>query len=264
MNEKGTYRYLQNLSAFIGSAERRFQISKNPKEYRPKKVNFTFRVNYNLYKFKSTNIDICYLVDTTGSMSGSIEKVKKYCVKISDILNNELCDNEFRFGAVFYADPINVPSEYNRYKNLTSNINEFKSYVDTINLLGSGDGPEDWAGGYEICSNKISWGSGIRIIIHIADAPAHSTLYNDGGDGGNYSSEGPKLDNYIKKCAEMNLNIIAFKIGDSPNKSFNRVKQIYNKNGKYNFKMTEFDQNRTDPYYFVDLVVVNSVKGVTA
>ena len=27
MNEKGTYRYLQNLSAYIGSAERRFNIS---------------------------------------------------------------------------------------------------------------------------------------------------------------------------------------------------------------------------------------------
>ena len=106
INEKGTYWYLQNLSAFIGFAERTFQISKHPKEYRPKKVNFNFRVNYNLYKFKSTNIDICYLVDTIGSMGGSIGKVKIYCVKISDILNNELCNNEFRFGAVFNADPL--------------------------------------------------------------------------------------------------------------------------------------------------------------
>jgi hypothetical protein len=106
MNEKGTYRYLQNLSAFIGSAERRFQISKHPREYRPKKVNFNFRVNYNLYKFKSTNIDICYLVDTIGSMGGSIGKDKIYCVKISDILNKDLCNNEFRFGAVFNADPL--------------------------------------------------------------------------------------------------------------------------------------------------------------
>lgn len=191
MNEKGTYRYLQNLSAFIGSAEKRYKISNHPREYRPKKVNFVFRTNYNLYKFKSTDIDVCYLVDTTGSMSGSIEKVKKYCVTISDILNNELCDNEFRFGAVFYADPIDVKSEYNRYTNLTSNtsnINGFKNYVETITLLNGGDGPEDWAGGYEICSNKIKWGSGIRIIIHIDDAPAHSTLYNDSGEGVDYSS----------------------------------------------------------------------------
>ena len=76
-------------------------ISDHPREYRPKKVNFTFRLNHDLYKFTSTNIDICYLVDTTGSMGGSIDKVKKYCVKISDILNNEMCDNEFRLGLFF-------------------------------------------------------------------------------------------------------------------------------------------------------------------
>ena len=215
-----------------------------------------------MYKFTSTNIDICYLVDTTGSMKRSIEKVKKYCIKISDILNSEMCDYEFRFGEIFYAEPINVRSEYNRYTELTSDINSFKNYVDKITLLSGGDGPEDWAGGYEICVNKMNWENGIRIIIHIADAPAHSRLYNNGGDGGDYSSEGPKLDNYIKKCSNMNINIVAFKIGSSPNKSFERVKSIYNNNGKYNFKMTDFDQNRTDPSYFVDLVV-NSVKGVT-
>jgi len=174
-----------------------------------------------------------------------------------------MCDNEFRFGAVFYADPINVSSDYNRHTKLTSDINEFKNYVTQIGLLSGGDGPEDWAGGYEICANQMNWENGTRIIIHIADAPAHSTLYNDGGDGGDYSTEGPKLDNYIQKCAYMNINIVAFKIGSSPDKSFQRVKQIYNNNGKYNFKMTDFDQNRTDPSYFVDLVV-NSVKGVTA
>ena len=263
MNEKGTYRYLQNLSGFIGSAERRYKTGNHPREFRPKRVNFKFRLNYNLYRFPKTNIDVCYLVDTTGSMEGSINNVKQYCIKISDILNNEMIENEFRFGAVFYADPINVSSEINRYTLLTSDISEFKNYVDKINLLNGGDDPEDWAGGYEICANKMNWGKGIRIIIHIADAPAHSALYNDGKDGGDYSVEGPRLDNLIKKCADMNINIVAFKIGFSPDKSFQRVKNIYNSNGKNIFKITDFDQNITDPSYFVDLVV-NSVKGVTA
>ena len=88
-------------------------------------------------------------------------------MKISDILNNELCDNEFRFGVVFMLILLMLLSDYNRHINFTPNINEFKSYVDTIDLLSDGDGPEDWSGGYLICSNKISWGSGIRIIIHI-------------------------------------------------------------------------------------------------
>ena len=262
MNEKGTSRYLQNLSGFIGSAERRVKTEKHPSEYRPKKVDFIFKINSNLYKFPSLNIDVCYLVDTTGSMSGTINKVKQYCVQISDILNSEMPENEFRFGAVFYADPIDAPSDYNRYIQLTSQINDFKDYVDTIQLLDGGDEPEDWAGGYELCT-KMNWENGIRIVIHIADAPAHSILYNNGGDGNDYSYQGTRLDNLIKQCAKMNLNIVAFKIGSSPDLSFSRIKNIYNENGKTNFKITDFDQNKTDPSYFVDLVV-NSVKGVTA
>jgi len=262
MNEKGTSRYLQNISGFIGSAERRFKGDQHPSDYRPKPVKFKFKLYSNLYKFKSTTIDVVYLVDTTGSMKGSINKVKNYCVEISNILNNQMCENEFRFGAIFYADPIDVPTDSNRYISLTSNIIEFKKYVDTINLLSGGDGPEDWAGGYEICT-KMNWEKGTRLVIHIADAPAHSALYNNGGDGGDYSSEGPRLDKLIKECALMNINIVAFKIGVNPNKSFSRVKEIYENNGKTNFKIEEFDQNRKEPSYFVDLVV-KSVKGVTA
>ena len=61
---------------------------------------------------------------------------------------------------------------------------------------------------YEICANTMNWENGIRIIIHIADAPAHSNLYNDGDDGGDYSSQGPRLDGYIKECADKNINIV--------------------------------------------------------
>ena len=263
MNKQGTYRYLQNISAFIGSAERRFKTGNHPALYRPKKVTFELNKDPKYYhKFTEMHIDVCYLVDVSGSMEGSLNKVKNYCVKIAEVLRKEMCDNIFRFGAVFYSDPIDKPSETNRYTNLTEDINQFKSFVDGIGLLNGGDTPEDWAGGYEICVNNMSWGSGIRLAIHIADAPAHSKLYNNGGDGGNYEAQGPRLDAIIRKSADMNINIVGFKIGSKPDKSYNRIKDIYNSKGNKNCKITGFDQNKTDPAYFTDLVV-SSVKGVT-
>ena len=263
MNKQGTYRYLQNISAFIGSAERRFKTGNHPGMYRPKKVTFALNKDPKYYhKFPQIRIDVCYLVDVSGSMGGSLNKVKNYCVKIAEVLRNEMFGNIFRFGAAFYSDPINVPSETNRYTNLTEDINQFKNYVNGIGLLNGGDSPEDWAGGYDICINKMSWGRGIRLIIHIADAPAHSKLYNNGGDGGDYEAQGPRLDAIIRKSADMNINIVGFKIGSSPDKSYNRIKDIYNSKGNKNCKITNFDQNKTDPTYFTDLVV-SSVKGVT-
>jgi hypothetical protein len=62
----------------------------------------------------------------------------------------------------------------NRYTLLTSDISEFKNYVDKIELLNGGNDPEEWFGGNEICANEMNWEKGIRIIIHIADDPAHS------------------------------------------------------------------------------------------
>ena len=53
------------------------------------------------HKFPQVQIDVCYLVDVSGSMGGSLNKVKNYCTKIADVLRTEMFDNIFRFGAVF-------------------------------------------------------------------------------------------------------------------------------------------------------------------
>ena len=72
-------------------------------------------------------------------------------------------------------------------------------------------------GGYNLALNNISWRTGNRLIIHIADAGAHGTEYTSGDK---YPLEGPKLDNYIKKCAEQKITIVAFKIGQNQKNHF--------------------------------------------
>ena len=124
---------------------------------------------------------------------------------------------------------------------------------------GGGDIPEDWVGGYDLALKKLSWRSGNRLIIHIADAGAHGTEYTSGDK---YSSEGPKLDKYIKECSDNKITIVAFKIGSEPEKSFSRCQSLYNSYGNKNYKIQEFDQNKKDPGYFTDLVV-NAIVKVT-
>ena len=107
--------------------------------------------------------------------------------------------------------------------------------------------------------NKISWRSGNRLIIHIADAGAHGEEYSSRDK---YPLEGPKLDYYIKKCSEMKIAIVAFKIGSKPEKSFSRVHKLYLDSNNKNYKIQNFDQNKKDPGYFTDLVV-NAIVKVT-
>jgi hypothetical protein len=258
MKKCGTSRYLQNIGGFIGSAERRANIGCDPKLYRPDGVTFTLNKSSSLYyRYPKKPFDVIYLVDATGSMSGSIENVKTYCVDIASILKKQMMLYDFKFGAVFYRDPIDSQIDKNEYYPFTSNTVGLQNWVKGIKASGGGDAPEDWVGGYNIALNTLKWRNGNRLIIHIADAGAHGTDYTSGDK---YSSEGPKLDNYIRECSSRNITIVAFKIGSKPQKSFERSKMLYNNMGKNNYKIQEFDQNKKDPGYFTDLVVDSIIK----
>ena len=124
-DNKGTSRYLQNIGGFIGSAERRSLLGKHPRLYRPN--GFTFKLDKTKhYKYSLYNFDIVYLVDATASMLGTIENVKTYCVEIANKLKNKMLLFDFKFGVVFYRDPIDSPIDKNEFYDLTSNIIDFK------------------------------------------------------------------------------------------------------------------------------------------
>ena len=102
----------------------------------------------------------------------------------------------------------------------------------------------------------MSWRNGIKLIIHIADAGAHGYQYSDNFK---YLDQGPLLDMYIKECQKRNIFIVSFQIGSSPQKSFERIKMLYDNK---NINIQKFDQDKKDPGYFTNLVV-GSIINVT-
>ena len=262
MKKCGTSRYLQNIGGFIGSAERRDNNDDNyhPRFYRPEKVKFKLDKNPKyFYKYPKIPFDVVYLVDATGSMGESINKVKKYCVEIAKILEKQMMLFDFNFGAIFYRDPIDSKTDQHEYFNLNNNIENLQREMQKIKEQGGGDQPEDWVGGYAIALKYMNWRNGNKLIIHIADAGAHGSEYSLKDK---YPSEGPKLDALISEFAYNKINIIAFKIGSGPQQSFSRIQMIYNYYHCNNFKIQEFDQDIKDPGYFTDLVV-NNIKKIT-
>ena len=53
------------------------------------------------------------------------------------------------------------------------------NFIARSSAHGGGDGPEDVAGGLKKALS-LTWKGDTRIIIHIADAPAHGSEYNGG------------------------------------------------------------------------------------
>ena len=113
-------------------------------KFRP--LQIVLHINYSALwtrfnKKVSNEFDLIYLVDVSGSMSSSLNGVKKYCIDISKKLEKELSEFDFNYGGIFYSDPVDVPEERNTYLNLTENINKFSNFVNDVKLLGGGDGP---------------------------------------------------------------------------------------------------------------------------
>jgi len=255
MKECGTFRYVQNVAAWTAAPERSSVIyGVKPKDYRPKAVIYemTSERFTNFMDLPLSDFDLLFIIDATGSMGGSLNMATKYCIDIWDQLKVKMPGVNFKFGGIFYRDPIDSSGDRNDHIDLTDNIDSFKSFVSGMRPEGGGDGPEDWVGAYKIALNKISWRKGVKCIIHIADAGAHGTKYSSGD---RHPDEGPKLDYLIPQCAKSDFQIIAFNIGSQALNSFNVFKNIFINNGGKKYDIQAFDQNNDVGGYFTDLVI---------
>ena len=170
-------------------------------------------------------VDIVYLIDATGSMGKEINAAKEYVIQIFKELKEKYVDYNFLFGAVFYRDKIDCEGEKNEYFPLTNDMEDLKKKISTIKASGGGDIPEDWVEGYKLALNNMNWRKGIKLIIHIADAGAHGEEFSKGDT---HPEQGPLLCPLIKECAQKNINIIGFKISETPRRSFEKINEIYN------------------------------------
>ena len=204
-------------------------------------------------------LDISFIVDATGSMSGAIESVKEKIIYIAVHLMNKTGMNNYdlSLSAVFYRDPID-----NRYYDIheifdfDKNALLFRIFVGNISAKGGADGPEDWAGAFNLAKN-LSWrNDSVKFIIHIADAPAHGLDWVNGND--KYPAEGAKTDEIIAYFAKNNFAIAGFKVDtyniNYPSKSFLRAQKIFRNNGNFDYLIKPFSTYEIDEDYFLNLV----------
>ena len=199
-------------------------------------------------------LDILFLVDATGSMGGSIEKVKEEIIYISVNLMNKTGMEyyDLSLAAIFYRDPIDSYSDIHQIFDFDKNALNFRNFVEKIRAKGGADGPEDWAGAFNLAKN-LSWGNdSIKFIIHIADAPAHGVDWVGGYD--KYPAEGNKTDEIITYFARNNFSIAGFQVSSYGHNSFKRAQLIYNNNENYKYIIKNFIEYEPDQDYFLDLV----------
>ena len=261
LDSDGTKRYILNIAAFTTQFSKRFgEIGENWKtDFKLPPFNFIIKENEKWEGFNSRGItndfDIIYLIDATGSMGKYLAAARDQCINISEQLKRELPQFDFNFGAVFYKDPVDCPGEKNHVYCLKRDVSLLKEEISKEIADGGGDSPEDWVGGYDMALDNIAWRNGTRLIIHIADAPAHGSEWCNKE---NHESENPKLYTRIQKCVDKNIKIIGFQIGNYPKPSFSKFEKEYKSRGGILYKIYKFNNKMNAneiSQHFKDMVI---------
>jgi hypothetical protein len=204
-------------------------------------INYKEKWEGFIYKSFTKEYNIVYMIDGIGSMQNWIEAAGDRCLKISEDLKNQFPDLDFRFGGIFYRDPIDKPTDIHEIFDLTNDYEDLKNKFSNVKADGGGDDSEDWVGAYSSALN-LNWRDGTKLIIHIADAAAHTKEFC--GEI-NHEEEAGKLQKILKSVADKNIKIFSFAINQSAKSSFQVCESYYSKYKGF-FKTFSFDNIKSD------------------
>lgn len=125
----------------------------------------------------NSDIDVVFVVDTTGSMGGEIAQVQADIAELVDQL--AATTDSYRVAVVSYRDFPERTGSSSDYparvdQTFTSDLSLIQAAIDSLTAQGGGDGPETVFSGIQ-AAISLSWRPGVtKIAIVIGDAPALS------------------------------------------------------------------------------------------
>jgi uncharacterized protein YegL len=122
----------------------------------------------------TADLDVVFVLDTTGSMGGEIREVQQRVHQLTEALAKAYDGQRLRYGFVAYRD--RGDDYVTRHFDLSQNVNEAKRFLDSLSAGGGGDGPESVVAAISVALGTLSWDltDGVdRQLFLIGDAPPH-------------------------------------------------------------------------------------------
>ncbi|CAG8449012.1 17402_t:CDS:2 [Acaulospora morrowiae] len=127
---------------------------------------------------RSMEVDLCYVLDCTGSMAGHIAAAKDCILQVTEHIQNINPCIKIRVGFCGYRDHCDGVSRLHIFK-FGDSYEEFKKELSKVPATGGGDGPEDVLGGLDAAISQMNWNNGTRVLFHIGDYPPHGRRFTD-------------------------------------------------------------------------------------
>lgn len=118
------------------------------------------------------DLDLAFVLDTTGSMSGELAEAKNRVRQLSEALAAARPDETVRIGVVAYRDQ--GDAYVTQVSPLSEDVEISFEFLSRLRAQGGGDAPEDVLAGLEAALEELDWSEGAeRQAFLIGDAPAH-------------------------------------------------------------------------------------------
>ena len=123
-------------------------------------------------------LDVCFVIDTTGSMGDEIESIKASLLKVTEKLRGLDREFDLRYSAVLYRD---IGDEYVTATHaFTDDIEAFDKALRGVSANGGGDGPESLNQAVAQAVDGVDWREGAaKVAFLVADAPPHMDYAGD-------------------------------------------------------------------------------------
>merc|ERR1719511_254425 len=123
-------------------------------------------------------IDLCFVIDVTGSMSDAIANVKaEIGTLVSDLLA-AFPDMDLQIAVSAYRDDGDTYPQFD----FSPVLADAQAFVDGLSAEGGGDGPEDVEGALNNAGDFTWRVNATKVCVLIVDAPGHGEIWNAGDD----------------------------------------------------------------------------------
>jgi len=123
---------------------------------------------------QAANIEVVFVLDTTGSMSGLIEAAKEKIWSIASSMAQADPAPQIRMGLVAYRD--RGDSYVTQVTDLSTDLDSVYATLMDYRADGGGDGPESVNSALHDALHEISWSRGqgaYQVVFLVGDAPPH-------------------------------------------------------------------------------------------
>jgi Mg-chelatase subunit ChlD len=149
-------------------------------------------------------IEVCFVLDTTGSMGGLIEGAKQKIWSIANEMISAQPTPELKLGLIGYRD--RGDDYVVKSFSLTDDIDAIYGHLREFQAGGGGDTPESVNEALAEAIHKMPWSSDskvLKIIFLVGDAPPHMDYPN-----------GPKYPDLCREAAKKDLIINTIQCGE--------------------------------------------------